>query len=132
MVHPPPSPADEHRHERRATVTDVSPTRTARRTAPEAPKRLDAPDLDPAHDPGPDAARERLEREGDEAAATEPLETPDGHRIRVGTASWTDPTMTAPGVFYPREGVTAEDRLRNYATCFPAVWDNSPYYAPPP
>src|SRR5437867_9561094 len=38
-----------------------------------------------------------------------------GARIFVGVASWTDPSMTAPGVFYP-EGVTKpEARLRFYA-----------------
>src|SRR6059058_1739949 len=90
-----------------------------------------ADDLDRAHDPGPDAARERLEAAALEAAATEPLERPDGHRIRVGTASWTDPTMTAAGVFYPADASTAEERLQFYASQFPLVEVDSTYYALP-
>jgi uncharacterized protein YecE (DUF72 family) len=113
--------------------TTTSRARTAtRRAASEPPERLDAPDLDRVHDPGPDAARERVERVARlEEAATEPLEAPDGHKIRVGTASWTDPTMTAPGVFYPREAETAEDRLQFYASRFPVVEVDATYYALP-
>ena len=33
--------------------------------------------------------------------------------MRVGTASWTDPTMTAAGVFYPTDAGTAEERLQS-------------------
>jgi len=45
------------------------------------------------HDPGSDAAGDRA---ADVAtAAVEPIEVPGGGRIRIGTASWTDPTMTA-------------------------------------
>jgi uncharacterized protein YecE (DUF72 family) len=51
--------------------------------------------------------------------------------VRVGTASWTDPTMTAKGVFYPDDARTAEDRLRYYATIFPIVEVDSTYYALP-
>jgi uncharacterized protein YecE (DUF72 family) len=90
-----------------------------------------AEDLDPAHDPGPDLARGRVEAAGLEEAATEPLEGPDGHRIRVGTASWTDPTMTASGVFYPTDASTAEDRLGYYASRFPVVEVDATYYALP-
>jgi hypothetical protein len=50
-------------------------------------------------DPGADAAGARAE-DVENAAAT-PLETSSGGHIRIGTASWTDPTMTAAGVFYP-------------------------------
>ncbi len=90
-----------------------------------------AADLDTAHDPGPDAARARLEAAGLEAAATEPLVLPSGHRIRIGTASWTDPTMTASGVFYPSDASTAEDRLGFYASRFPVVEVDATYYALP-
>ncbi|MHB8959571.1 MAG: DUF72 domain-containing protein, partial [Candidatus Limnocylindrales bacterium] len=83
------------------------------------------------HDPGPDAARARLEAAGLEAAATEPLVLPSGHRIRIGTASWTDPTMTASGVFYPSDASTAEDRLGFYASRFPVVEVDATYYALP-
>jgi uncharacterized protein YecE (DUF72 family) len=104
-------------------------TRT-RPAAPSAPHRP-ADDLGAAHDPGPDAARARLEAESAEDAATEPLELAGGHRVRVGTASWTDPTMTAAGVFYPSEADTAEERLAYYASRFPVVEVDATYYALP-
>jgi uncharacterized protein YecE (DUF72 family) len=104
---------------------------TSRRSAPkEPPARIDAPDLDRAHDPGADAARERLTTSLEEAAAI-PLELPSGGRIRLGTASWTDPTMTAAGVFYPADADTAEERLGYYASRFPVVEVDSTYYALP-
>jgi uncharacterized protein YecE (DUF72 family) len=90
-----------------------------------------AEDLDVAHDPGPDAARARLEASLLEDAATASLVLPSGHQIRVGTASWTDPTMTAAGVFYPADAATAEDRLGYYASRFPVVEVDATYYALP-
>src|SRR5689334_2458503 len=95
------------------------------------PAHTTADDLDRAHDPGPDVARERLERAALDDAATEPLQGPAGHRIRVGTASWTDPTMTAAGVFYPTAADTAEERLGYYASRFPVVEVDATYYALP-
>src|SRR5512146_2074405 len=105
----------------------------ARRTRPSAAPLAHEPadDLDRAHDPGPDAARARLEAAGLDAAATEPLVLPSGHRIRIGTASWTDPTMTASGVFYPTDASTAEDRRGYYASRFPVVEVDATYYALP-
>ena len=50
---------------------------------------------------------------------------------RVGTAGWTDPTLTAAGVFYPPDAGTPEARLRYYASRFPMVEVDSPYYALP-
>ncbi len=84
---------------------------------------------DPVHDPGPDAAHERVP-EVDEAAV-EPIVAPGGGTIRVGTASWTDPTMTAPGVFYPRGADSAEERLSFYASRFPLVEVDATYYSLP-
>ena len=83
---------------------------SARRAAPPGPHHP-ADDLGPTHDPGPDAAQARLVDERVEAAASEPLELTGGHKVRIGTASWTDPTMTAAGVFYPSDADTAEERL---------------------
>lgn len=51
--------------------------------------------------------------------------------VRVGTASWTDPTMTAGGVFYPDSATTAEERLQFYASQFPLVEVDATYYALP-
>lgn len=81
------------------------------------------------HDPGVGPARERAEAAGD--AARSPIHVGKGE-VRFGTASWTDPTMTAPGVFYPDDAKTAEDRLRYYASQFPVVEVDSTYYALPP
>ena len=49
---------------------------------------------------------------------------------RVGTASWTDPTLLA-AEFYPRTAKTAEARLRFYADHFDTVEVDSTYYALP-
>jgi uncharacterized protein YecE (DUF72 family) len=87
-----------------------------------------APDLPAEHDPGPDAARDRLA--GIEDAAVTPIAVGSG-TVRVGTASWTDPTMTAPGVFYPTDADTAEERLAFYASRFPLVEVDATYYALP-
>jgi uncharacterized protein YecE (DUF72 family) len=80
------------------------------------------------HDPGPDAAGARGEAHA--TAAREPIRL-NGSRIRIGTASWTDPTMTAPGVFYPPDATSAEDRLVYYANQFPVVEVDATYYALP-
>jgi uncharacterized protein YecE (DUF72 family) len=81
------------------------------------------------HDPGAAAAGGRARAV--EHAARETLVTPRGATIRIGTASWTDPTMTAPGVFYPRGADSAEDRLTFYAGTFPVVEIDATYYALP-
>lgn len=80
------------------------------------------------HDPGPHAASERVAAL--EHAAAVPIETGRG-RVMVGTASWTDPTMTAAGVFYPQGADTAEERLAYYASSFPVVEVDATYYALP-
>jgi len=85
--------------------------------------------IDRDHDPGSDAASERARPL--ETAATEPIEPEGGGRILIGTASWTDPTMTASGVFYPVGADSAEERLAYYASSFPVVEVDSTYYALP-
>jgi uncharacterized protein YecE (DUF72 family) len=89
-----------------------------------------APDLDRAHDPGADGAARRAEALPEHVAA-DPIASPSGGHIRVGTASWTDPTMTARGVFYPDSADTAEERLAYYASRFPIVEVDATYYALP-
>ncbi len=84
---------------------------------------------DRAHDPGPEEAARRAAPIDTLAAA--PIEPPGGGPIRVGTASWTDPTMTAPGVFYPAGADSAEERLIFYASRFPIVEVDATYYALP-
>ena len=95
-----------------------------------------APDLDPEHDTGFAAAAERAARALD---ATPPdligrplLVDPNGSReLRVGTASWTDPTIVKGGVFYPRGVSSSEDRMRYYASQFSTVEVDSTYYSLP-
>lgn len=81
---------------------------------------------EPAHDPGIEAAVER-------AAAIE--SAPPVRRgiaeIRVGTAGWTDRTLTARGVFYPGDVKTPEARLRYYASRFSLVEADAGFYAIP-
>jgi len=84
--------------------------------------------MDAVHDPGTAVARDRA------AAAPQsltPLRMRSGARLLAGVASWTDPTMTAPGVFYPDGVKTPEARLRYYASRFPLVEVDSTYYALP-
>ncbi len=86
------------------------------------------------HDPGPAATLSRAALV--EEAAAEPVLLPavegePAHRILVGTASWTDPTMTAAGVFYPSGADSAEERLQYYASRFPVVEVDATYYALP-
>lgn len=49
--------------------------------------------------------------------------------FRVGTASWTDPTLINNDTFYPPSAKTAEDRLRFYAEQFDSVEVDATYYA---
>ena len=81
------------------------------------------------HDPGAPAAGARA------GALTpgppHPIVLPGGGTVSIGTAGWTDPTLIAPGVFYPPHATSAEDRLRYYAERFPLVEVDSSYYALP-
>ena len=81
------------------------------------------------HDPGPDVAGKRAKDVLD--AAVEPIVIEGGAAVRVGTASWTDPTMTAGTVFYPKGADSAESRLQYYASQFPLVEIDATYYALP-
>ncbi len=50
---------------------------------------------------------------------------------RVGICSWTDPSLIGEGDFYPARSMSAEERLRYYATAFDTVEVDSTYYALP-
>jgi uncharacterized protein YecE (DUF72 family) len=93
------------------------------------PSRTAALSLGKDHDPGPDGAAARVASL--EQVAAEPIEAPGGSHVLVGTASWTDPTMTAAGVFYPSGADSAEERLAYYASTFPVVEVDATYYALP-
>lgn len=51
--------------------------------------------------------------------------------IKIGTCSWTDPTLTETDLFYPSKDMTAEERLGYYAEHFAIVEVDATYYAPP-
>lgn len=51
--------------------------------------------------------------------------------LRVGTASWTDPTLTKESDWYPKRSMSAEERLRFYSSVFPMVEVDATYYHPP-
>jgi uncharacterized protein YecE (DUF72 family) len=53
------------------------------------------------------------------------------HRTRVGICAWADPALIEAGTFYPRKSMSAEARLRHYASVFDVVEVNSSYYAIP-
>jgi uncharacterized protein YecE (DUF72 family) len=50
--------------------------------------------------------------------------------IKIGTCSWTDPTILKSG-WYPPRADSAEERLQYYASQFPVVEVDSSYYALP-
>ena len=52
-------------------------------------------------------------------------------RVRVGTASWTDPEFIKAGWYPPEVKGSAEGRLRYYADHFPMVEVNASFYALP-
>ena len=52
-------------------------------------------------------------------------------RVRIGTCSWTDPSLVHAGTFYPAAAQTAEARLAYYASQFDIVEVDSSYYAMP-
>ena len=83
---------------------------------------------DKTHDPGVEVSGKRAGDAGDVSA--KPIKVGKG-LVRFGTASWTDPTMIAPGVFYPKGADSAEERLRFYAGQFPVVEVDATYYALP-
>src|SRR6185437_15617270 len=78
------------------------------------------------HDPGAAAATARAPR-------PEPVQPQrvGNALVRVGTAGWTDRTLTARGVFYPSGVSTPEARLRYYATRFSMVEADAGFYALP-
>jgi uncharacterized protein YecE (DUF72 family) len=51
--------------------------------------------------------------------------------MRVGISSWADPALIEEGTFYPRKSMSAEARLRFYASVFDVVEVNASYYAIP-
>jgi uncharacterized protein YecE (DUF72 family) len=67
---------------------------------------------------------------GDDAALGAAV-SHDGHRLMLGSCSWADRTLVQDADWYPRRTMSAEERLRYYATQFPLTEIDSTYYAPP-
>ncbi|MEP6691796.1 MAG: DUF72 domain-containing protein, partial [Gemmatimonadaceae bacterium] len=88
-----------------------------------------AGEWDRVHDAGAVAARARADAV--RATRNTPLAIEGGGSVRVGAAGWTDPTLLAPGVFYPAGATTADARLRHYASRFSLVEIDATYYALP-
>ena len=85
--------------------------------------------MDELHDPGLAVSAARSAALAGQNLSE--LVAPGGARILIGVASWTDPSMTAAGVFYPNGVSKPEERLRFYASRFPFVEVDSTYYAIP-
>ena len=81
---------------------------------------------DTRHDPGTIRAKARADSHSFSRRFT--IGSTD---VRVGTAGWTDRTLTARGVFYPDDAKTPEDRLRYYASRFALVEADMGFYAIP-
>ena len=102
--------------------------------SPVARTALPAPDLDEAHDAGFAVASERAEaalRATSPERIGRPIPAAHDGELRVGTASWTDPTITKGAVFYPRGVTSADQRLRYYAEQFSVVEVDASYYSLP-
>lgn len=84
--------------------------------------------MDLSHDPGTGEAGRRA---GAAPASPAAPTSQKGAEIRVGTAGWTDKTLTAKGVFYPGDANTPESRLRYYASRFSIVEADMGFYAIP-
>lgn len=53
------------------------------------------------------------------------------HTVLTGSCSWTDKTLVEEADWYPQRTMSAEERLRFYASQFPLTEIDSTYYAPP-
>jgi uncharacterized protein YecE (DUF72 family) len=57
--------------------------------------------------------------------------TGESRRVRLGTASWTDKTLTQQSDWYPKKSMSAAERLGYYASIFPMAEVDATYYFPP-
>lgn len=67
----------------------------------------------------------------DPAAMLGPPAWSGPHTVLTGSCSWTDKTLVEQADWYPSRTMSAEERLRFYATQFPLTEIDSTYYAPP-
>jgi uncharacterized protein YecE (DUF72 family) len=66
-----------------------------------------------------------------EAGSLGPAAWTGEHTVLTGSCSWTDKTLVEEADWYPRRTMSAEERLRWYASQFPLTEIDSTYYAPP-
>jgi uncharacterized protein YecE (DUF72 family) len=66
-----------------------------------------------------------------ERAGTGPGSRSPSGQVLVGISAWTEPTLVKAGTFYPRKTMSAEERLRFYASQFSIAEVDSTYYSPP-
>lgn len=59
------------------------------------------------------------------------MAAPAAHAVLIGISAWTEPTLVRAGTFYPKKTMSAEERLRFYASQFPVAEVDSTYYSPP-
>lgn len=102
--------------------------REAQEISISAPAALDHVAWDETYDPGWREAKRREQCVSERWAAGLTL---NGCTVLAGVAGWTDPSILAPGVFYPTHATSAEDRLRYYAAQLPMVEVDATYYALP-
>lgn len=105
----------------------AEPLRALQRRGP-LRSAFEIPSWDAVHDPGPEEARARATALPD--ASGRAVQIGDVS-VMPGVAGWTDPTLLAPGVFYPSDATTPEARLRFYAARYAMVEVDSTYYAMP-
>jgi uncharacterized protein YecE (DUF72 family) len=60
-----------------------------------------------------------------------PILSVDAAKVRVGTCSWADATLTKDSDWYPKRSMKAAERLAYYASKFSVVEIDSTYYFPP-
>lgn len=106
----------------------IPPDLDAIEAAAPIPLSRDDTSWDADFDPGWRVARQRASA----VSSVAPMGISNGtSRVLAGVAGWTDPTLLAPGIFYPDDAVTPEARLRFYAEQLPMVEVDATYYVLP-
>jgi uncharacterized protein YecE (DUF72 family) len=68
---------------------------------------------------------------GHETNKLAPVLAVEAAKVRVGTCSWADATLTKDSDWYPKKSMKAAERLAYYAERFSVVEVDSTYYFPP-
>jgi uncharacterized protein YecE (DUF72 family) len=81
--------------------------------------------------PPPSAASNGVAKLPDDEQTLGPWVELGDHVVLTGSCSWADKTLVENAGWYPRRTMSAEERLRFYASQFPLTEIDSTYYAPP-